>query len=435
LAGSSLQAYCCSIISGRPTRLDPTFLFLPEKFPMIPFSPPRIDQKIIDEVTAALQSGWITTGPRTKQFEKELTAYCGNKVTVAVNSWTAGMEVLLRWWGIGEGDEVIIPAYTYCASANVVIHTGAKPVMADLNAEDFNISVEAVRKAITPRTKAIMAVDISGFPADYDKLYALVEEVREQFRPSNEFQEKLGRILLVSDAAHSFGATMNGRRSGSLADLSCFSFHAVKNLSTAEGGAMCINLPDYFDHGQIYKDLCVKILHGQSKDALAKSQKGNWRYDVTEPGYKCNMTDIQAAIGLVELARYGENLERRREIFAAYDEAFADEEWAITPLYRTAEKETSYHLYLLRIKDITEQQRDAVMQAIFDQDVSVNVHFQPLPVLTAYKSRGYRMGDYPETWNKYANEITLPVYFDLTPDKVQTVIAAVKSAVKQVLGR
>ncbi len=401
---------------------------------MIPFSPPRIDQRVIDEVTAALKSGWITTGPRTKQFEKEITAYCGNKTTVAVNSWTAGMEVLLNWWGIGEGDEVILPAYTYCASANVIIHSGARPVMVDLNPEDFNMSVEAVRKAITPRTKAIMPVDIAGFPCDYDALYALVESVKELFQPGSDLQAQLGRILILADAAHSFGATVNGKRSGSLADLTCFSFHAVKNLSTAEGGAMLINLPDTFDHEEIYKELCIKILHGQSKDALAKAQKGNWRYDVMEPGFKCNMTDIQAALGLVELDRYQENMDRRKEIFRQYDAGFADQSWAIKPLYKTADKETCYHLYLLRIAGATEPQRDAIMQAIFDQDVSVNVHFQPLPILTAYKTRGYNMADYPEAWNKCANEITLPVYFDLTDEQVSTVIKAVKHAVQQVMG-
>lgn len=401
---------------------------------MIPFSPPRIDQRVIDEVTAALKSGWITTGPRTKQFEKEITAYCGNKTTVAVNSWTAGMQVLLDWWGIGEGDEVILPAYTYCASANVIIHAGAKPVLVDLNPKDFNLSADAVRKAITPRTKAIIPVDIAGFPCDYDALYAIVEEMKDQFQPNGDFQRQLGRIIIMADAAHSFGALYNGKRSGNLADVTCFSFHAVKNLSTAEGGAMLINLPDDFDHEAIYKDLCIKILHGQSKDALAKAQKGNWRYDVVEPGFKCNMTDIQAALGLVELERYQENLDRRKAIFEQYDAGFANEAWALRPLYRTATKETSYHLYLLRIAGATEAQRDAIMQAIFDQDVSVNVHFQPLPILTAYKSRGYRMEDYPEAWNKYANEISLPVYFDLSDEQVQQVIAAVKHAVKAVLG-
>lgn len=403
---------------------------------MIPFSPPRIDQRVIDEVTAALTSGWITTGPRTKLFEKQLTEYCGNKCTVAVSSWTAGMELLLRWWGVGPGDEVIIPAITYCASANVIVHTGATPVMVDLDPKDFNISVEGIRKAITSKTKVIMPVDIAGLPCDYDAIYALIQEaeIAAMFNPSSDKQTKLGRILVAADAAHSFGATYNGKRAGALADVSCFSFHAVKNLTTAEGGTMSINLPDSFDHEEIYKDLCIKILHGQSKDAMAKAQKGAWRYDVLEPGFKCNMTDIQAAIGLVELSRFHENTDRRRTICQAYNEALKNEPWAILPVFKDEKRETCYHLYQLRIDGATEPQRDAIMQAIFDQDVSVNVHFQPLPILTAYKNLGYKMEDYPEAWAKYCNEITLPVYYDLTDEQVQTVLAAVKNAVKQVLG-
>lgn len=403
---------------------------------MIPFSPPRIDQRVIDEVTKALTSGWITTGPRTKLFEKQLTEYCGNKCTVAVASWTAGMEVLLRWWGVGPGDEVIIPAITYCASANVVIHTGAKPVMVDINPDDFNISTEAIRKAITSKTKVIMPVDIAGFPCDYDAIFDIVNDptIKNLFQANSEYQKKLGRILVASDAAHSFGATYKGKRSGAIADVSCFSFHAVKNLTTAEGGTMSINLPDSFDHDAIYKELCVKILHGQNKDALAKAQKGNWRYDVEEPGYKCNMTDIQAAIGLVELDRFQENLDRRKAICLAYNEGLKNEPWALLPKMKDEKRETCYHLYQLRIAGASEAQRDAIMQAIFDQDVSVNVHFQPLPILTAYKKRGYKMEDYPEAWDKYSNEITLPVYFDLTDEQVQIVIHAVKKAVKQILG-
>lgn len=402
---------------------------------MIPFSPPRIDQKVIDEVTAALQSGWITTGPRTKLFEKRITEYCQCKTTVAVNSWTMGMQVFLAWWGIGDGDEVILPAYTYCASANVIIHAGAKPVMVDINPEDFNISVEAIRKAITPKTKAIIAVDLAGFPCDYDLINALVNEpaIQQQFKASNDLQARLNRILVISDAAHSFGAKMNGKQTGSLADITTFSFHAVKNLTTAEGGAVCFNLPDSFDHDAIYTTFCTMILHGQNKDALAKTQKGNWRYDVEEPGYKCNMTDLQAAIGLVELDRYQENLDRRKHIFNAYDNAFSDYSWALTPLHTTDSKVTSFHLYQLRIAGITEVQRDAIMQVIFDQDVSVNVHFLPLPTLTAYKKRGYKMDDYPETWNKYHNEISLPVYFNLSDEQVQTVIEAVVKGVSTVL--
>ena len=403
---------------------------------MIPFSPPRIDEKTIAAVTEVLKSGWITTGPKTKQFEKEITAYCGVKTTVAVNSWTMGMQVLLHWWGIGEGDEVILPAYTYCASANVIVHAGAKPVLVDINSADFNSNVENVRAAITPRTKAILTVDIGGFPCDYDALMDLVNssEVKNQFQASNDLQQKLGRIILLSDAAHSFGAQMNGQPAAAMADITTFSFHAVKNLTTAEGGALCFNLPDSFDHDVIYSNLCTKILHGQNKDALAKTQKGNWRYDVEEPGFKCNMTDIQAAIGLVELERYEENLERRSDIFKAYDQAFANEPWALTPVHTTETKMSSYHLYQLRVAGATEAQRDAIIQEIFEEDVSVNVHFQPIPMLTAYKKRGYKISDFPETYNKYANEISLPVYFNLTDTDVLTVISAVKKAVKTVLG-
>jgi dTDP-4-amino-4,6-dideoxygalactose transaminase len=400
---------------------------------MIPFSPPRIDQRVVDEVTAALLSGWITTGPRTKLFEKKITEYCGCHTTVAVNSWTAGMEILLRWWGVGPGDEVIIPVYTYCASANVVLHTGATPVMVDISAEDFNISIEKINAAITERTKVIMPVDISGYPCDYDAIYQLMEAHRSSFKPSNEKQEKLGRILVAADAAHSFGASYKGKMSGAIADVTCFSFHAVKNLTTAEGGAICFNLPEGFDHEEIYKEFCIKILHGQSKDALAKAQKGAWRYDVVEPGFKCNMTDLQAAIGLIELERYQENLDRRKVIFDAYDAAFQQNSWAITPLHETLDKKTCYHLYQLRIADVSEEQRDAIIQEIFEQDVSVNVHFQPLPLLTAYKNLGYKMEDYPEAWNKYSREISLPVYFNLTDEQVQQVIVAVQTAVFKVL--
>ena len=400
---------------------------------MIPFSPPRIDQRVVDEVTAALLSGWITTGPRTKLFEKKITEYCGCQTTVAVNSWTAGMEILLRWWGVGPGDEVIIPVYTYCASANVVLHTGATPVMVDISADDFNISNEKIAAAITKRTKVIMPVDLAGYPCDYDAISQIVEANRTIFQASNEKQEKLGRILIAADAAHSFGASYKGKVSGAIADVTCFSFHAVKNLTTAEGGAICFNLPSGFDHEEIYKEFCIKILHGQSKDALAKTQKGAWRYDVMEPGFKCNMTDLQAAIGLIELERYQENLDRRKDIFAAYDAAFQQTSWAITPLHSTADKKTCYHLYQLRIADVSEEQRDAIIQEIFEQDVAVNVHFQPLPLLTAYKNLGYKMEDYPEAWNKYSTEISLPVYFNLTDAQVQQVIVAVKTAVFKVL--
>ena len=400
---------------------------------MIPFSPPRIDQAVIDEVTAALQSGWITTGPRTKRFEKEITAYCGSKTTIAVSAWTTGMEVLLRWWGIGPGDEVILPAYTYCASANVVLHTGATPVLVDCDPTDFNLSIEAVAAAITPRTKVIMPVDIGGLPCDYAALYEIIEAKKYIFEAHSTEQDKLGRILIAADAAHSFGALYNNQRVGSLADITVFSFHAVKNLTTAEGGAITFNLPNHFDHEEIYKTFNMKILHGQSKDALAKTQKGAWRYDVLEPGFKCNMTDIQAAIGLVELGRYQENLDRRREIFRQYELAFSKKSWALLPTYSTGFKESSYHLYQLRIQNCTEAQRDAIIQAIFDHDVAVNVHFQPLPLLTAYKQLGYQIQNYPNAYSHYAAEISLPVYYDLNDAQVQTVITAVCTSVEMIL--
>lgn len=402
---------------------------------MIPFSPPRIDEKVLKEVNDALMSGWITTGPRTKLFEKKISDYCGCKTTVAVSSWTMGMEVFLRWWGIGPGDEIIIPVYTYCASANVVIHTGAKAVMVDVSKDDFNIAIDKIEAAITSKTKVIMPVDISGFPCDYNEILNLANKHKEVFTPNNTKQSKLGRILIASDAAHSFGALYFGKRSGSLADVTCFSFHAVKNLTTAEGGAVCFNLPDHFDHDEIYKDFVTITLHGQSKDALAKSKKGAWKYDVLVPGYKCNMTDIQAAIGLVELDRYQENLERRKEIFTAYDAAFSKKRWAILPRHKHSEKTSSYHLYLLRIKNISEDQRDEIIQEIFNNDVAVNVHFQPLPLLTAYKNLDYRIEKFPEAIKKYQNEISLPVYFNLNNNQVAQVVHAVVLSVEKILNK
>lgn len=404
---------------------------------MIPFSPPRMDQKTVEEVSKVLLSGWITTGPKTKEFEKQLRDYIGCRKVLCLNSATAGMELVLRWFGISEGDEVIIPAYTYCATANVVIHCGAKPVMVDIDTKDFNISVANIKAAITDKTKAIIPVDISGFPCDYDEINALVNdpEIKSLFNPKTEEQTKLGRILVMADAAHSVGAKYKGKMNGNVTDVAVFSFHAVKNLTTSEGGAVCLNLPEQFDTDQIYKQLNTKSLHGQSKDALAKIKAGggNWRYDVIEPGYKCNMMDIQAAIGLVELERYDSSLQRRKEIFDFYTNSFQSEDWAIIPEYKTDDKETSYHLFLLRIKGASESQRDEIINGIFERQVSVNVHFQPLPLLTAYKSRGYEIESFPESYNKYANEITLPVYFNLSNEDLKTVVESIKSAVVEVL--
>lgn len=403
---------------------------------MIPFSPPRIDQKVIDEVVDTLKSGWITTGPKTKEFERRLTAYCGNKATLAVNSNTVGLEVVLRWFGVQEGDEVIVPAYTYCATANVIVHCGAKPVMVDVNADDFDVCLEKVREAITDKTKVIMPVDLGGMPCAYDELFELVEaeDVKTLFLAKTEEQRKLGRILILSDSAHSIGAEYKGRKAGCLADVSVFSFHAVKNLTTAEGGAIMLNLPEPFDNEEVYRYLCTYTLHGQNKDALAKTKKGAWRYDVLVSGFKGNMTDIMASIGLVELSRYEDDtLHYRKCIYDQYTDAFARYGWAELPIYETEDRKSSYHVYCLRVKGITEQQRDEIIQRIFDKDVSVNVHFQPLPLLSAFKNKGYKMEDYPVAYDNYCREISLPVWYGLSEEMVKTVIDAVICSVEEVL--
>ncbi len=403
---------------------------------MIPFSPPKIYQEIIDEVVDTLKSGWLTTGPKTKRFEQELANYCSAPRVLCLNSSTIGMELTLRWFGIQEGDEVLLPAYTYCATANVVLHCGAIPVMVDIN-DDFTINLADLKSKITTKTKVIIPVDIGGLPCDYDSLNQLIrkEEVMKLFTPSNDEQRQLGRILLMDDAAHSLGAIYKGNRIGTQADISVFSFHAVKNLTTGEGGAVVLNLPVPFDNDAIYATLNTKSLHGQNKDALAKTQKGNWRYDVVEAGYKANMTDMAASLGLVELKYYdSETIKRRKEIFAMYSSAFSSQSWATVPHYKDEDRESSYHLYLLRIKGITEQQRDDIIAQIFEQEVSVNVHYQPLPMLTQYKKLGYRMDDYPQSFQQYTAEITLPVYFNLSDEQVKTVIAAVKNAYQMVVG-
>lgn len=401
---------------------------------MIPFSPPHITQEAIDEVVDTLKSGWITTGPKTKRFEKEITAYCGNQTTLCINSATIGLELVLRWFGVGPGDEVIVPAYTYCASANVIVHTGATPVMVDSNPDDFNLNSEALRKAITKKTKVIIPVDIAGLPNDYDFINNLVQEelIKSRFEAKGENQQKLGRILVLSDAAHSFGAKYKGKRTGSLTDVSVFSFHAVKNLTTAEGGAIAFNLPKPFDNEEVYKAFNTLCLHGQSKDAFAKAQKGNWKYDVLYSGYKGNMTDILASLGLIDLKYYeSKTLVRRKDIIDAYQNAFSQYDWAELPILVDANRITSYHLYTLRIKDITEEKRDAIIQDIFDQDVSVNVHFQPLPLLSAFKNRGFKMKDYPIAFDNYSREISLPVFVDLTDEQVKIVINAVVKSVEK----
>lgn len=404
---------------------------------MIPFSPPRIDDKTIASVTEALKSGWITTGPKTKKFEEEIAKYVGGDAVVALNSATAGLQLILHWLGIKEGDEVIVPAYTYCATANVVKHTGATPIMVDVNETDFNINLDAVKKAITSKTKAIIPVDIGGLPIDYEELFELInsEEINELFSPSSPTQEKMGRITIVSDSAHSIGALYKNKKAGMLADISSFSFHAVKNLTTAEGGAIVFNVSEQFNHADLQKQFKTSSLHGQTKDAFSKMQVGAWRYDVVEAGFKCNMTDLQAAIGLVELERYEDTLTKRKAIFDYYTNKLSQYKWANTPVYETSDKTSSYHLYLLRINNCTEEQRNEIIQKISEQEVAVNVHYLPLPMLSFYKNLGYNMEDYPNAYNNYKCEISLPVWYNLTDKQMETVVNTVVSAVDEVLSK
>lgn len=401
---------------------------------MIPFSPPRVDDKICDEVVAVLKSGWITTGHKTKLFERKISEYCGIQNTLCLNSATAGLEIMLRWFGVGPGDEVILPAYTYSATANVIVHCGATPVFVDVCANDFNINHLEIEKVISSKTKVIMPVDFAGFPCDYVEINFLAKKYSSIFIANCENQKMLGRILILSDAAHSFGASYNQSKAGSLTDVSVFSFHAVKNLTTAEGGAVALNLPLPFNNADIYSKLCISTLHGQNKDALAKTQKGNWKYDIVEAGYKCNMTDISAAIGLVEIERYdNDTLIKRKSIIYNYQKAFEMDDRFELPLIETKNKTSCYHLYPLRIKGITEQQRDLIIQEIFNADVSVNVHFIPVPATSFYKSLGYDLLNYPVTYNNFSREISLPVFYDLTIEQQNTVINAVKNAVNTIL--
>ena len=408
---------------------------------MIPFAPPRIDDRTIEAVTEVLKSGWITTGPRTKAFEKSLAQYCGVEKVIALNSWTNACELVLRWFGVGPGDEVIVPAYTYCATANIVMHVGATPVMVDV-LDDFTIDPEAVRAAITSHTKCIIPVDIGGLPARVKEVMRIAVDMQSHFIPKmgprvmrSDPQKMLGRILVLSDAAHSFGATINDRKLGTQADITGFSFHAVKNLTTAEGGALAFNLPAAFDVQGLYNWFNTMSLHGQSKDALAKTGPGAWRYDVEAAGWKCNMTDLQAAIGQVELDRYESGtMPRRKAICERYQRAFNKDDRFIVPLFHDAERESSHHLFMLRVKDASEEQRDAIIAAIAKREVSVNVHFIPMPMLSLYKGLGYRMEDYPNTYRQYSREISLPVFYDLQDAQVDMVVDAVMSAVGEVMG-
>lgn len=387
----------------------------------ISFSPPDISENEIQEVAAALRSGWITTGPRTKQLEKNIAQWVGVEKCVCLNSQTACAEMALRLLGIGAGDEVITSAYTYTASASVIEHVGAKIVLVDTQKDSLEMDYDALEKAITPNTKAIIPVDLAGIPCDYDKIFDIVEHKRNLFRPNGELQVAIGRVIVLADTAHAFGAKLKGRMIGSVADFSAFSFHAVKNLTTAEGGALTWKTIPGISNEDIYKKLQLLTLHGQSKDAFAKAQLGAWEYDIVGTYYKCNMTDIAAAIGLKQFERYPDMLKRRREIIEKYDDALKPMGIGTLSHY-TDEWESSGHLYLTRIPGITLKQRNEIIIKMAERGVACNVHYKPLPMFTAYKNLGFDIKDYPNAYNYFANEISLPLYTTLTDEDVEYVI-------------
>jgi dTDP-4-amino-4,6-dideoxygalactose transaminase len=401
----------------------------------ISFSPPYVDDNVINEVLDSLSSGWITTGPKVKELEQEIKKYSGAKEVLCINSWTSGAIMMLRWLGLKEGDEVIVPAYTYSATALAVYHAGGIPVMVDVT-EDFNISLEGIRKAITSRTKAILPVDIAGFPCDYDAIMSLVneKEIKDLYQPESHVQEKIGRIMVINDAAHSLGATYSdGVKTGSETDIAIFSLHAVKNVTTAEGGAICLNLPEPFNNTELYAELRQMSLNCQTKDAFSKSKAGGWRYDITGLGMKINMADINAAIGLAQMRIYPQLLNERKRVFMRYNEAFSRQSWAIVPPAIVNGKESSYHLYALRIQNIDEEQRDKIIDEITNAEVAVNVHFIPMPMLTFFKSKGFKIEDYPQAYNNYKCEISLPIYPQLTNEQVDYIIEAVINAYNTVV--
>ena len=403
----------------------------------ISFSPPYIDDSVINEVVDSLKSGWITTGPKVKALENEIKKITSAKEVLCVNSWTSGAIMMLKWLGVKEGDEVIVPAYTYAATALAVLHAGAKPVMVD-SCEDFNISVEAIRKAITPRTKAIIPVDIAGFPCDYESIMSIVTnpDILNMFVPSSQVQTKLGRILVISDAAHSLGAYYNLSekiRTGSETDIAIFSLHAVKNITTAEGGAICLNLPKPFNNAELYASLRQMTLNCQTKDAFSKSKAGGWKYDIVDFGMKINMPDVNAAIGLAQMRQYPKLLAERKKIAERYHNYFSTCDWALVPPQISDHKESSYHIYALRLKFLTEDQRDQVIEKISHSGVAVNVHFIPMPMLTFFKNQGLEIANYPKSYMNYACEISLPIYPQLTVAEVDFVIQTVKEAYEKVI--
>lgn len=400
----------------------------------IDFSPPYIDDDVVAAVTETLRSGWITTGPKVKELEELSAKLFGLQRTVCTNSWSSGAAIVFKWLGIGPGDEVIVPAYTFAATALSVLHTGAKPVMVDVG-EDFNIDPEKIKQAITPNTKAVMCVDIGGWPCDYDAIISLinVDEVRTNFKAANEVQATFGRPVVIADAAHSIGALYHGKPAVQFPDLSVISMHSVKNVTTAEGGIICLNLGDKFNADEAYRWMKLNSMNGQDRDAFSKKKAGSWRYDIVTDGIKANLTDVCAAIGLTQLKKYNSfMLPERRRVYNHYNEFFKNYDWAVTPQGIDEERESSHYLYPLRIKGISEEQRDDMIQKIMDAGVSVNVHFIPMPMLTVFADRGYDIADYPETFRHYACEISLPIYVQLSDDDCAYVEEQVKNAYLEV---
>jgi len=400
----------------------------------IPFSPPYVDQSVIDEVTDSIKSGWITTGPKVKAFEAEIAKLSEIDNVLCANSWTSAAIMILKWLGLKEGDEVIIPAYTYSATALAVIHAGGVPVIVDVN-EDFNISVEKIKQSITSKTKAIMPVDFAGWPCDYKEITELAkqENIKALFKPNSENQEKIGRITVISDAAHSIGAIYKSKPASAYSDFTTYSFHAVKNITTAEGGAVAINLPEPFDNAEVYKEMRLMTLNCQTKDAFTKTQGSSWRYDIIGLGLKINMPDINAAFGLAQIRQYDKLLAARKTIFENYVDAFKNDDWAIMSGIKTDDKESSYHLLPLRIKNITEDQRDEIIKLIQAKGVSVNVHFMPLPLLTFFKDKVIEGETYAQAIKNYSTEISLPIYPGITEEQVKYIYDAVSSAYQTIV--
>ncbi len=396
----------------------------------IPFSPPDISEAEIAEVADALRSGWITTGPKTKLLEKKVAEWVGTPKCVCLNSQTACAEVSLRILGVGPGDEVITTAYTYTASASVICHVGATVVMVDCQKDSLEMDYDALEAAITEKTKAIIPVDLGGIPCDYDRIFSVVERKKNIFKPANEIQEKLGRVAIVADAAHAFGAQWHGKMIGAVADFTNYSYHAVKNFTTAEGGAMVWKHIDGIDDEAIYKQAQLLSLHGQSKDALAKTQLGAWEYDIVGTWYKCNMTDVAAAMGLAQFDRYPAMLERRKEIIGKYDAAFKAIGVEVLEHY-TDEYTSSGHLYITRVPGVSDQQRREIIIKMAEAGVACNVHYKPLPMHTAYKNLGFDIKDFPNAYKHYENEITLPLHTKLTDEEVQYVIESYCAIVKE----